>query len=220
MSKYNPDADYLKVKEGKESFTLNGKKQDFNVLCFWQYHFSNLWNMTDKIAEFLVAKALEGKDTYTRNHEYWAVWDLNYRHIRIEIKATSDFHTWNAEKRKKTQRVFDIHPIMDRGYVPDELEWTGKIRRISEVYVFCHVRCSENSYDAESADPLNLDNWDFYIIPTFIIDKCCGSNKSISLGRVRQIHGKSPFRYNEIRGEMDRIYGMLSHSVMGYPMTR
>lgn len=206
MNKYDPNAVYLQRKQGNEQFIMNNKDMGFNLMSFWSYQYSNIWSQTGEMAEFLVAKALEGKDTYTRNHEYWAVWDLNYRKLRIEIKASADFHSWNINEKKKTIRVFDIHKVYDWGYITEEPETKGTMRRMSQIYVFCHNKCPMDSYEPETCDPLNLDNWDFYILPTSTLDKCCGNQKTISLGRLKRIHGRIPYRFDEIKDAVDAIY--------------
>ena len=72
--------------------------------------------------------------------------------------------------------------------------------RQNEVYVFCL-----NTGDTrETSNPLNLNNWEFYIVPTAVINEKCGNNKTISLGRIKGL-GFSAKRYDEIRAEIDKI---------------
>ena len=71
-------------KTGKEKFTFNNIEKDFNLRDFWSYKYSNVWNQIGELAEFLVDKALESDETYTKNNEFWALWDFNYRNLRIE----------------------------------------------------------------------------------------------------------------------------------------
>ena len=50
------------------------------------------------------------------------------------------------------------------------------IRHQSDVYVFCVYA----NKDRASANPLVLDDWDFYVLSTLAISSRCGSQQSIS----------------------------------------
>lgn len=52
--------------------------------------------------------------------------------------------------------------------------------------------------------PLNLNNWEFYIVPTSVIDEKCGKNKTITLSRIKNM-GYTPKRYNEIKETIDSL---------------
>ena len=56
---------------------------------------------------------------------------------------------------------------------------------------------------------MNLNNWEFYIVPTSFINEYCGDNKSISLGRIKGF-GFEAKKYNEIRAEIDSIIDTLT----------
>ena len=43
---------------GKERFIFQENELEFSYLDFWKFHFSNIYDLQDKIAEFIVAKAL------------------------------------------------------------------------------------------------------------------------------------------------------------------
>lgn len=68
------------------------------------------------------------------------------------------------------------------------------------MYVFCL-----NTGDTkEASNPLNLNNWEFYIVPTAIINEKCGNNKTISLGRIKSL-GFAAKKYDEIKTTVDAI---------------
>jgi hypothetical protein len=61
-----------------------------------------------------------------------------------------------------------------------------KMSRQSEVYVFC----LNSNMDIQNNDPLNIDDWIFYVVPTFEINIYCKDNpnqKTISLNIVRRL---------------------------------
>jgi hypothetical protein len=58
--------------------------------------------------------------------------------------------------------------------------------RQSEVYVFC----LNSNMDIQNNDPLNIDDWIFYVVPTFEINIYCKDNpnqKTISLNIARRL---------------------------------
>lgn len=198
------------MKEGKvsenEPFLSQSEDLSFDLKDFWMYQYSNVWFQTGELAEFIVYKALNG--SINMNRDFWAVYDLKYKDWRIEVKSTADNHAWNKEG-KQTQRVFDIHKVKNRGFVKND----EKYCRVSDLYVFCHNR-SKNDFenDPEGSFPLNLDNWEFYVLPTSVINDICGNQKTLSLGRLKKIHSHAPCHFMEIKGVVDDIINNLENN--------
>ena len=181
---------------GKETFVFNGEAVDFSFLDFWRFHYSNIYDLQDKIAEFIVSKALGINKA--QNDQYWTLWDVSYRDKRIEVKETSYYHSFNKEGKVSKQRVFGITKA--NGSYDLAKSGNSEFCRQNDVYVFC-LNIGDTR---ESSNPLNLNNWEFYIVPTAVINEKCGNNKSISLGRIKSF-GFSAKRYNEIKAEIDTI---------------
>lgn len=179
---------------GQEQFTSEGKPIGFTVLDFWAFQYSNIWEMQGEIAEFIVAKAL-GKDVpYNKNG--WTLWDMNYRGKRIEVKETGYYHSWQIDGKVSQQRTFGITKAFseykDRG---------SEYKRQSDVYVFC-LNTGETK---EESNPLVLDNWRFWVVPTSTINQLCGNNKTISLGRIKRITGQeNGVVYGQLKEEVDK----------------
>ena len=91
---------------GKEKFELDGKSLGFDFKDFWEFQYSNIYNMQETIAEFLVAKALGLDESY--NTGYWTLFDVFYRDTRIEVKQTSYYHPWNEGGKVSQVRTFGI----------------------------------------------------------------------------------------------------------------
>lgn len=180
---------------GNEQFFLNGKALDLTMLDFWRFKYSNIYNMQEYIAEFLIAKAL-GKNK-ADNDAYWTLWDIDYRGKRIEVKETSYYHPWNKDGKVSKQRGFKINKA-NSSYEDETKE--NRFERQNDVYVFCLNRGNT----AEESNPLNLDNWEFYVVPTDEINLECGDNKTISLGRLRSM-GYEPKRYDKIKESVDAL---------------
>lgn len=180
---------------GKEEFVLDGKSIGMTLLDFWKFQYSNIYNLQEYLAEFFVAKAL-GKGE-ADNDEYWTLYDISYRGKRIEVKETAYYHSWNEEGKISKQRVFGITKA-NSNYEDETSE--NRYERQNDIYVFC----LNKGETKETSYPLNLDNWEFYIVPTDVINAECKDNKTISLGRIQSL-GFMPKRYDEIRSEIDKV---------------
>ena len=76
------------MKNVKETtlFTSNGESIGLTMLDFWKYQYSNIFDLQENIAEFIVGKALGLTEPCNRNG--WSLFDIFYRKTRIEIKET------------------------------------------------------------------------------------------------------------------------------------
>lgn len=173
---------------GQEPFTMNGEALDFNLLDFWQFHYSGLFNISEYIAEFLVARALGITEAF--NCESWTLYDIDYNGIRIEVKMSAYFHP-ELTKISET-RTFSIKPVVGVD---------GILERQNDIYIFC----LSTGRTREEANPLDLDQWEFYVVPTYIINENCGrEQKTISLNRVKELSGGAT-HYDELRTVIDDI---------------
>lgn len=186
---------------GTEKFEFDGKELGFDFKDFWQFHFSNIYDLQDKIAEFIVAKALGINEA--QNVEYWTLWDISYRGKRIEVKETSYYHSFNAEGKVSNIRTFSIAKA--NGAYDAQVSGNTDFCRQNDVYVFCLNKGDTKA----SAYPLNLDNWDFFVVPTSFLNENCENQKTISLNRIKSF-GFKALTYGEIKGEVDKIINSLS----------
>lgn len=179
---------------GNEKFIFDDKELDFGILDFWKYKYSNVWNMQEYIAEFLIEKSLGLEKSH--NTDSWTLYDINYRNKRIEIKETSYYHLWNENGKISKQRVFGI--TMANSSYENSLE-ENKFERQNDLYVFC-LNIGKTK---DESNPMNIKNWEFYIVPTKIINNVCGNNKTISLGKVKNI--AKQVDYFEIKNCIDYL---------------
>ena len=114
------------------------------------------------------------------------------------MKETSYYHSFNEEGKVSNIRCFGITKATG-SYDPSN-SGNNEFCRQNDIYVFCL-----NTGDTrDTSYPLNLNNWEFYIIPTAIINEKCGNNKTISLGKIKKL-GFTSKRYDEIKAEIDRF---------------
>lgn len=74
-----------------------------------------------------------------------------------------------------------------------------RYERQNDLYVFCLL----NGTDREEAWPLEVSHWEFYVVPTAVINQECGDQKTVSLSRVRSF--ASPVTYSELRAAIDKV---------------
>ena len=179
---------------GTEKFICENKELDFDLKDFWSFQYSNIYSLHGEIAEFVVARALG--ITEAQNSEYWTLWDILYRDYRIEIKQTGYYHPWNENGKISNIRRFGITKA-NSDYEFEDME--NKFERQNDIYVFC-LNTGETK---EESNPMNIDSWEFYVVPTKVINEVCGGNKSIGLNKVREI--SKQVSYDKIKETVDFI---------------
>lgn len=168
---------------------------------FWSWAYSDLIGNTQRgdIAEYLVACAL-GVDKETRIT--WNRYDLlSPEGIRVEVKSAGYIQSWGQDKLSAIS--FSIPKT--HGWDNEDGVYEDEVKRQADVYVFC----LHKHEDQETINPLDTTQWEFYVVPTRVLNDKYGDQKSISLYRLREI-GAVVCRYEELH---DRIVGV-AHPVM------
>lgn len=159
---------------GSEPFKDAGRDLGFDVLSFWRWSTSDLLNNATRgvIAEFLVAQALGIAGDSIR--ESWDAFDLTARDgTKIEVKSASYVQSWY--QRDYSQISFNV---------PETRAWDAQTNRQAEepkrhadVYVFCLL----SNRDQTTINPCDLAQWQFYVLPTSVLDNRKRSQLSITL---------------------------------------
>jgi hypothetical protein len=166
-------------KTGTEPFTQNNKPLNHTLLDFWQWSSSDVLSNTLRgiLAEYIVSIAL-GCDQPVRQE--WDAYDLlTPDSIKVEVKSAAYLQSWGQEKLSPIS--FGIQPTYAYDY--DTYTFGEEQKRQADVYVFCLLKHK----DKATVNPLNLDQWEFYIIPTSVLDAECGEQKKISLSRLMEM---------------------------------
>jgi hypothetical protein len=173
---------HVKHKSGSESFCVSGQPAGFDLLEFWQWSASDLVDNTTRgvLAEFIVAKAL-GIDVRAVRVG-WAPWDLETdRHVRIEVKSAAFLQSWGQKGLSTVQFVVPKR----RAFDSENNAMEATPRRHADVYVFALLACQ----DKPTLDPLNLDQWQFFVLPTRALDNRTRSQHSITLRSLETLAG-------------------------------
>jgi hypothetical protein len=164
-------------KTGLEQVTREGRPIGATVQGFWRWAFSDLISNATRgvFAEYLVGLALGCVDGGTRLE--WDACDLRTATgMRVEVKSAAYLQSWRQERLSAVS--FDIRP--STGWDAATNITAAERRRQADVYVFCLLR----HVDKASVDPLNLDQWTFYVLATRVLNEQAGEQKRISLSRL------------------------------------
>jgi hypothetical protein len=175
-----------------EELTDNGKPTGYKIIDFWKWRMSNLLNNTDRgaLAEFIVATSIGLEDRITDSwHEFDLVADRGK--IRIEIKSASYIQAWEQSRLstirfsiRKTSRLFP------------ETNTYSDLKRHSDLYVFCLLKHK----DRETINPLKLEQWEFYVVKTAVLDEKYKNQISISLNDLQKL--TNPISYYGLKSEI------------------
>ena len=178
-------------KTGQEGIFDGQGKTVATIQEYWQWAYSPLLGNTERgnFAEYLVAVALGIADN-TRIE--WDKYDLKSPSgITVEVKSSGYLQTWSQKKLSKP--IFSIRPTMAWDYETNQYEETSK--RQAEVYVFCIHNYKRKD---EGLNPLDLNQWEFYVLPTKVLDETMPTQKTINLDRVKSL-GAINASYGELR---------------------
>ncbi|MFN0148202.1 MAG: hypothetical protein ACKVT1_17005 [Dehalococcoidia bacterium] len=171
-------------KTGAEPFTSQGSTHDLNLLGFWQWSASDLVSNATRgvLAEYIVARALGVDATGVRDE--WAAFDLTTSSgIRVEVKSAAYIQSWG--QRTLSRVTFQVRK--SRGWDAPTGTYAVEARRHADVYVFALLA----HQDKPTINPLNLDQWRFYVLPTTALDERQRSQHSITLPSLDRLAGGS-----------------------------
>lgn len=162
-------------KSGRENFTYDNKILPYTLKDFWSFQYSNLISskIRDDISKFIVAKALNITD---RKFEYFDGHDLTSKEgIPINVRSASYI---TLEEEETTKEIsFNI----------------GK-KRQGFIYVFCVL----SHRTKEDLNPLNINQWEFYIMAKSNLEKIVGDDEKITLKKL--------ILNNAIESEYENLY--------------
>lgn len=198
---------------GDEYFSFDGMPGKYTLNDFWAWNSSDLLNNTLRgaFAEFLVSAALNLDLTTCRTD--WDSFDVLFpsdcgietekgRGFRIEVKSSAYLQAWSQPRLSRIQ--FSIRPA--RSWSSDS-GYGDEVIRHSDLYVFCLFACK----DKESAYPLQLEQWEFYTVPTAVINENLGSQSSLSFPSLLEL--------NPLRSSYEELADAIGTTVSKLPYT-
>ena len=180
-------------KIGTEPLHLNGQQLHLSVIDFWRWSASDLLSNATRgrLAEFIVAAALHIPFDQVRDE--WGAYELLMpEDIRVEVKSAAYVQSWYQSKRS----VISFRVPKTRAWDAETNLQALESCRQAEVYVFALLAHD----DQTTIDPLDVSQWEFYVLPTSALDARTRSQHSITLPTLRKLAEA-------------RAYGELKHEV-------
>ncbi len=170
------------LKCGDESLHASEKPLGYTLLDFWRWSVSDLVSNATRgiLAEFIVATALGIELKSVR--EEWGAFDLiTPEGITVEVKSAAYIQSW-AQKQYSTIsfRVPKTHAWNSETNI-----YENELRRQAQVYVFALLAHKHK----QTIDPLDVDHWKFYVLPTIALDARRHSQNSITLRSLESMAG-------------------------------
>jgi hypothetical protein len=151
--------------------------EETTITDFWQWAYSDMLSKRNQaaFAEFLVAHSLEmSKIARTE----WSEVSIRYKRLKISVSSSGYHQNW----RKSAARIsFDIAPRKGLG-AQDVRDYTFT-HRLADLYVFCFF-CEE---DLKKANVIDVSQWEFYIIPTKILNEQYENRRTIGIKTLRKL---------------------------------
>lgn len=172
-----------KRREGTERF--HSKETDGpTVHEFWQWSASDLLGnaLRGHVAEFLVASAVGVAGGGLRT-EWDTVDVVTPEGLKVEVKSCAHVQRW--AQRRPSRIVFGIRETI--GWDGATGTWAVEKKRHADVYVFALL----DEHDRARVDPLDLDQWTFFVLPTRRLDEAHRGKRGISLQALRDLGPES-----------------------------
>ena len=167
-------------KTGAERFRYKGSERTEDLLGFWRWTSSDLVGnaMRGLLAEFIVGMAVDSIASKTR--EEWDAADLvTSDGTRIEVKSAAYLQSWAQKGLSKIS--FGIQPTV--GWDASTGTYGTERKRQAHVYVFCVL----HHVDKSSVDPMNLEQWTFYVLSTTRLNEKLPTQKRVALSSLLKL---------------------------------
>lgn len=170
-------------RNGGDPFHQDGESKEFSLYDYWRWMGSDLVMNVQRgvLAEYIVAKALEA-DTLKWPRSPWESNDVNLyeKDWPIEVKSSAHVQAWHRKNQKPTQVSFNIDT---KKYGAGDYKY-GRSFYVG-AFVFCVL--GEPSVPLVYPDPLDLAQWEFYVLMSEVMDKELKNQKTIRLRPLREL---------------------------------
>ena len=169
-------------------------KINFSEFLTWA--FSNCLDnlVRGKLGEYIVAKALNIKSVPFTS---WESYDFKTEEgIKIEVKTSAYLQVW--PQKELSNISWSI--AKKRGWIGMTDEWEKEVKRSADIYIFCLL----NEKDRNKIDPLNTDQWIFYVVPTSFLNETMPDQKTVTRGALEKC-GFLPVKFEMLQQVLANI---------------
>lgn len=181
-------------------FVFDGQPSSFSVLDFWVWMGSDVLNNAFRgmVAEYIVGQATGAWNDAAVRVEWDEVDIRTPEGISIEVKSAAYIQSWRQPRPSRI--VFRIAKTLSWDSVTGEYSETPV--RSANVYIFCLLF----HRDERTINPLELTQWEFYVVPTRTLDEVLGDQKTVRLSRLRDLDA-APVGFRQLRTAILEAYG-------------
>ena len=151
------------------------------------------------LAEYYVRCALGCDHELAQDREYVDI--LLEDGGTIEVKTSAYLQPVRGGELKRTSPRFDIKE-KTWAWSNELSDW--KQSEAPKRWADCYVFCLENADNPAAYDPLNLSQWEFFVLSTSRIDETFGRQKTVAIGRLRQ-EGFRSVAFSDLASEISKI---------------
>jgi hypothetical protein len=183
----------LKIDPNTKFKNYTSLSDNLLVSDFWQWAYSDLLQNTTRgvLAEYIVAVLL-GVDTTPRNP--WLPYDLKLADgTTVEVKTMSRLQAWAQKQLSEPKVVISARRSWDPNTGIMEQPPTFN----ADFYVICYFTCEDHSV----ANPLDLEQWAFFILDKKEVCKILEKSRSISLKILDKMNRK-PVKAQDVLSEI------------------
>jgi hypothetical protein len=194
------DLDRLRVqrRSGAEPFHNGVHNLDADLLSFWQWSGSDIISNATRgvIAEYIVALALNIDVSGSRDE--WAAYDLvTSSGIKVEVKSAAYVQSWF----QKTFSSISFSTKKTLAWDPATNRQSSIPCRQADVYVFALLAHK----DKPTVSPLDVSQWQFYVLATRILDARTRSQHSITLRTLEKL-SEGPLKFDEVKQAVENAH--------------
>jgi hypothetical protein len=179
---------------GTEAFHQAGRPLGIHLLDFWQWASSDLVSnaLRGVLAEYLVACAL-GVAEGARSE--WDACDLvTPDGVLVEVKSSAYLQSWHQGSLSRPSFSMPETHAWD----PETNRFAKEKRRQAQVYVFA----LQTHQVQATLDPLDVAQWEFYVLPAKVLDTRSIGRKSFGLAALEKLEPKK-VKYAGLRAAIE-----------------
>jgi len=186
----------VKYTRGENPFIIKGVPYEYTLLDFWSWAFSDILTNTMRgiIAEFIIATALN--IDIKKPRDGWLKFDLMYRNFGIEVKSASYHQRWYQDKFS----IISFNIQKRRAWDANTNKFETISRRQADIYVLTLLA----EKDRDKVNPLNIDQWQFWVVEKSFFDNRKRSQHSITYNSLLKEIGE-PISYSDIKIAIDNL---------------
>ncbi|MBX7244834.1 MAG: hypothetical protein K1X53_05010, partial [Candidatus Sumerlaeaceae bacterium] len=130
--------------------------------------------------------------------EEWAAFDITSRQgVRIEVKCSAYIQSW----KQSGPSTIRLGVRATRRWDESKRTYEAISSRQADVYVFAVFAHKERA----TVDPLNVSQWEFFVVSRKRLDQLAQNKKSIGLPGLRKLAGE-PFGFDQLKQAIESTY--------------